>query len=203
MDNNIIAIIFQEGGRFLTEMLRTRRREVKVKPSSVSIEEVTTEIPASPRSSLESPPVNKASDIATGCVPCAVGHFSTCSGVISESLRFGRQEGLGSPEVLDRVGMCLAELNAMERVDLRPEMMVELPEWEKAIANQALEESRKTRHALEGLESVDQLEAVAANLQMKQKEIFRTWMRERLKMMSPEQKAEVQKKVMEKLEKGE
>lgn len=203
MNANIIAIIFQEGGRFLTEMLRTRRRKVRVEPPMVSIQEVTTEMPASPRFLAESPPTKKASEIATGCVPCAIGHFGTCSGLLAESLRFGKKEGIDSGEVIDRVNLCLDELNTMERVDLRPELIDGLPKWEKELANKALNASRDTRHGLEGLTSIDELEAVAAETQRTRGEIGRQWFQQKLKTMSPEQKAEVQQKMMAKLEKGE
>jgi len=65
--------------------------------------------------------------VATACVPCALGHFSTSSGLLNEIARF-KGDGLTSHEVLDRVAACLAEQNALERVDLTPENIQALPE---------------------------------------------------------------------------
>lgn len=123
------------------------------------------------------PPSNssEARDIATGCLPCALGHFGTCSGLLNEAMRFARKDGLNSNEVIDRVNMCLDELNAMERVDLRPELIANLPQEEKGIANRALSESRGLRHQLEGMSSVEELEQSAAQTQTTRKEIGRAW----------------------------
>ena len=128
------------------------------------------------------PPINatKARAIATGCVPCAIGHFGTCTGLLNEAMRFAKKDGIISDEVLDRVSMCLDELNAMERVDLRSELIVDLPVWEKELANKALTGSRDLRHSLEGLSDVDDLERVVATTQTKKNDISRGWFKHRL-----------------------
>jgi len=131
---------------------------------------------------------------------CAIGHLGTCSGLLAESLRFGRKDGIDSGEVIDRANLCLDELNAMERVDLRPELIVGLPEWEKKLANQALDESRAVRHSLEGLSTVEELEKVAARVQTARQEIGRNWFKEKLTKMPKEEKSELVEKTIEKLE---
>ena len=132
---------------------------------------------------------------------CAMGHFGTCTGILNESLRFAHgQEGMASPEVIDRVNMCMDELNAMERVDLRPEMTVQLTGWEKELAERALTESRGIRHALEGIQDVNSLEKVAAQTQTTRKEIGRTWFQNKLQNMSPDDKDEIKRRVMAKIE---
>jgi hypothetical protein len=132
---------------------------------------------------------------------CAMGHFGTCTGILNESLRFAHgQEGMASPEVIDRVNMCMDELNAMERVDLRPEMTVQLTGWEKELANRALAESRGIRHALEGLKDVGSLEEVAAQTQTTRKEIGRAWFQNKLQNLSPNDKDEIKRRVMAKIE---
>lgn len=149
----------------------------------------------------EKPEDGKASSIVSGCVPCAMGHFGTCVGILNESIRFAHTpEGMASPEVADRVGMCLDELNAMERVDLRPEMTVQLSGWEKDLAEKALTESRAIRHSLEALEDVDGLEAVAAKTQASRQEIGRSWFQNKLKNLGPEDKEEISRRVMAKIE---
>ena len=188
--------MFQEGGKILTEILRNRPRKY-----TVEADEPTEQTPAEiPREGTERTQ-GKASEIATGCVPCAIGHFGTCSGLLNEAMRFAKSDGIESSEVIDRVNMCLDELNAMERVDLRPEMIAELPEWEKELANRALTESRATRHALESISDVETLEKVAANTQSARQEIGRAWFKERIKRMPKEEKAKLAEKAMERLEK--
>jgi hypothetical protein len=140
-------------------------------------------------------PPSKATEIPTGCVPCAIGHFGTCSGLLNEAMRFAHGDGIASGEVIDRVNMCMDELNAMERVDLRPEMIASLPRRQKKIAESALSESRQLRHRLEGIRTADELEQVAANTQTVRREIGRAWYQERLG--NPEVSLEEAKKMAE------
>lgn len=121
-----------------------------------------------------------ATSIKRGCLPCSIGHFSTCTGLLNEAMRFARKEGLGSDQVLEDTNACLAELNAMERVDLTPSKMAGLEGWEKDLAIEALELSRQTRHTLESLTSVEDLEKVAASLQPAQLVIAKKWAKAKL-----------------------
>lgn len=139
----------------------------------------------------------KATDVATGCVPCSIGHLGTCSGLLNEAMRFARDGGIESEEVIGRVNMCLDELNTLERVDLRPEMIVNLPEWEKTLAEKALNLSRTLRHDLEQLPSAEVLEGIAAKTQGTRQEIGKTWMVGRLKRMTPEQRKIVENELRE------
>jgi hypothetical protein len=140
----------------------------------------------------------RSTAVATGCVPCSIGHLGTCTGLLNEAMRFARSDGVGSEEVINRVNVCLDELNALERMDLRPEMTHGLPDWEKALAEQALDLSRRTRHDLEGLTSVSDLEAIAAKTQGGRQEIGKAWFRERIKRLSPEQRQVVEEKIQQK-----
>lgn len=143
----------------------------------------------------------EASAVATGCIPCAMNHFSTCSGLLDESVRFARgEEGTASPEVVDRALMCLKELNAMERVDLRPEMIAQLEGWERDAATEVLEESRGLRHIIEsGIRDARHLEEIAAQVEGITTKYGRMWMQNKIKEMSPEDKEEVAQRFMEKL----
>jgi len=138
--------------------------------------------------------------IEAGCIPCAIGHVGTCSGVLNEAMRFAKKDGMNHHEVIDRVNMCLDELNAMERIDLRPELTVNLSPWEKELADKALVASRSIRHGLEGLSSVADLERMAAITQSTRQEVGRAWFKNRLANMSPEEKKKIAEKAMEKLE---
>lgn len=197
MDKQIIAVLIQQGTQFITQIIRTRpiKRAESASPSVV--EELAQEITET------TPEVGKASSIEAGCVPCAIGHLGTCCGLTNEGVRFAKRDGVDSSEVIDRVNMCLDELNAMERVDLRPEMIVGLPDWEKDLANQALVASRDARHNLEGLRTADDLERAAANIQSTRAEIGRRWFKEKLAKMPKGEKTKLAKKAIEKLEEEE
>jgi len=176
--------------------------------STIQETEKAPEAPTTAPESQEGPPPKeaetvkeeKASSIEMGCVPCAIGHFGTCSGLLNEAMRFAKKDGVGSSEVIDRVNMCLDELNAMERVDLRPEMITDLPDWEKKLANRALTASRATRHGLEGLTTGNDLEKVAASTQTARSDIGRGWFKERMTRMPKEEKKKLAEKAIEKLE---
>jgi len=197
MDPKIIATLFEQGGQLITECIKNGIfRQTKAKQTQVLTIEQQPEV-TPPQEVIE----GKASSIAAGCVPCAIGHLGTCSGVINEAVRFAKKDGVQSSEVIDRVNMCLDELNAMERVDLRPEMIVNLPEWESNLANQALVTSRSVRHELEGLSSAKELERTAANIQRTRTEIGRGWFKERLSRMPKEEKGKLVEQAIEKLEK--
>ena len=170
---HFLAIIFQEGGRLISEIIRT-------KPSRTVIieEELVPQLP--PDESEEAAGEEEKAEVATACIPCAIGHYGTCTGLLNEAMRFAKKDGVGDREVITRVQMCLAELNAMERVDLRPEMTVDLPTFEKQLADKALVSSRQTRHTLEGLATADDLERAAANLQRTSNDIGTEWYQHRI-----------------------
>ena len=138
----------------------------------------------------------------THCIPCSANHLSVCGGLLGEALRFARADGLGSPEVTDRVGMCLDELNAMERVDLRAEVVFRLPPQEKAVAEKALVRGRALRHSLEHLAGVDGLEKAAAESQQLRAEIFKDWWKLKYQSLSPAEQAKLKEAVAARLDKG-
>lgn len=128
-------------------------------------------------------------DVATACVACAVGHFSTSAGLLKEAVRF-KAEGITSNEVLNRIAMALEEQNTLERVDIRPEVIQSLPPWERALAEEALLQSRQLRHNLETLRNIGQLERAAADSEGIYKKLFREWFRQCFAHLGPE-KAEI------------
>ena len=138
--------------------------------------------------------------VATSCVGCAIGHLATVAGLLKEAVRFTK-EGMDSPNIVDRLNTCLDELNAMERVDLIPNKIADLPEWEKDLAHRALDISRETRHYIEaGISSGDELERISAGLINERQAIGNAWLQQKLRALSKEDKAEIQRRVMAKLE---
>ena len=173
MRREMVAILFQEGGRFISSLLSLRNPKPK------------TKIESEPNRLQTPNPQTKASSVEAGCVPCALGHVGTCNGGLSEAMRFARSDGINSTEVIDRINHCLDELNIMEREDLTEEKLTLLPDWEKAIADDVLLFSRQTRHALEGVVSVEQLEQVTASTQTARKDIGRRYFRRRYPACRP------------------
>jgi len=113
-------------------------------------------------------------DIATGCLPCAVSHFSTSAGLLNEAVRF-KGDGITSNEILDRIASAIEEQNALERIDLSPVKIQHLPEWERPIAEEALTRSRQLRHKLEDIQSVEELERIAADTKQYYLRLNRQW----------------------------
>ena len=193
MNTQIIAALFQQGGTLLTECIRNgffKRAKVE-QTQSITVENTTEPEPS---------PEGKATSIASGCIPCALGHFGTCTGLLNESMRFARDKGLDSDEAVDRIGHCLQELNALEREDLTSENIVTLPPWQKELAVEALNASRQTRHILEGATTVDDLEQAVADTQTFNTSINRRWFKERLKRMPKEEKTKLVERTVKGLE---
>ncbi|MBA7593232.1 hypothetical protein ES703_00150 [subsurface metagenome] len=130
-------------------------------------------------------PVKAPKTVATACVPCALGHFSTSAGLLNEIARF-KGEGITSDEILDRVAKVQEEQNALERVDLTPENIQALPPWEKELAEDALSQSRKLRHSLESFTTIEQLTEAAADTSSFYKELNRKWFKGRFAHLGPE-----------------
>lgn len=190
MNSDIIAMILSEGGKLITGIIRSRPPKPTARePIQFEAEPVKSEIAIEP-----------SENVKTGCLPCAVGHLSTCSGLLNEAMRFARDEGVKSSEVVDRINMCLDELNTMERVDLRPEKIANLVKWEKDLATQALDNSRATRHQLESITSVDDLEQIAASTQTTRREIGRSFFKEKLERMPQEEKQAITERAIKQLQ---
>lgn len=228
MDEIVVATLIQEGGKFLGEFIRQQRAN-KIPVTEIQWPSIPDELPNFhdpflPKSIttevkfIESPqamapaalpevsyaPVQSTSGdgekVATSCVGCAIGHLATCSGLLKECVRF-TGEGMASPNIVDRLNTCLDELNAMERVDLLPNKIQLLPEWEKELAHRALNISRETRHFIEaGITSADQFEKVASNLINERQAIGNAWLQQKLRALSKEDKEVIAQRVMAKLE---
>ena len=136
-------------------------------------------------------------DIATACVPCAIGHYAGAAKLLNEAIRF-RDDGIESNQVLDDIAGAIGELNAMERVDLTPERLQKTPEWERVIADEALRESRKLRHRLEGIGTMDEIEKAAADTESYYKKLHRQWQRGRFSYLGAKKAEAIAERVEEK-----
>ena len=140
------------------------------------------------------PEEKQPEDIATACVPCAIGHYAGAAKLLNEAIRF-RDDGIESNQVLDDIAGAIGELNAMERVDLTPERLQKTPGWERTIADEALRESRKLRHRLEGIGSMDEIEKAAADTESYYKKLNRQWYRERFKHLGSEKAEAISQRI--------
>ena len=148
---------------------------------------------AMPQPSEES----QAAQIATGCLPCALGHFSTSSGLLNEAVRF-KGEGMLSNNILDKIAGALEEQNTLERDDLSSVKIQGLPEWERPIAEEALTQSRQLRHRLETIQSIDELVQVAADTKRYYIKLNRQWYRGRFSNLGTKKAEAIAQRVGEK-----
>ncbi|MBA7533275.1 hypothetical protein ES705_25510 [subsurface metagenome] len=150
-----------------------------------SAKEAPPEQKTAPTITQEPKTVPRQEAVATACVPCAVGHFSTSAGLLKEAVRF-KGEGITSNEILDRIAMALEEQNTLERVDLAPEKIQSSPQWERELGEEALTQSRSLRHRLENLSSIEQLGQAAADSERTYKKLFREWFKLNFARLGPE-----------------
>ncbi len=98
----------------------------------------------------------------TACIPCSRDHISTVSSVLGEAVRFARSKGVKDPDVIRRVRIAFDELNAMERIDLAPDVVAGLTGKDKEMATWILNQSRDLRHLITAIKDPDALEKAAA-----------------------------------------
>jgi len=189
MNVQLVSVLIAEGGKLVSELIKNRPLRIQTSPAPER----------TPPVELPKPQAKPADAEAVACIPCSINHFSTCTGLLNEAMRFAREDGLTSPEVIDRIGKCTDELNALEREDLTSERIINLSGWEKELAEQALKFSRETRHRLDNLTSVEELEAVTANTQREREAIGRSWFQKRLQNMTPEDKRAMQERIMSRI----
>ena len=103
-----------------------------------------------------------------------------------------------SHEVLDRIAGALEEQNALEREDLTQEKIQNLPKWERPIAEEALTQSRQIRHRLETIQSIDELEQLAADTRTYYLKLSREWYRGRFSNLGTKKAETIAQRVGEK-----
>ena len=67
---------------------------------------------------------------------------------VDEALRFAREDGVSHPEAAKRIARAQEELVAIERHDLRPEVIVSLPPAQRAVVEGQMQALREARQAL-------------------------------------------------------
>ena len=173
-----------DGGLGLIDKVSDKLDQLGISDTSPITPTRTTERPKErllPATLTQTSPEEKPAEaIATACVPCAIGHFSTSTGLLNEAVRF-KKEGMTSNEILDRIAGAVEEQNSLERVDLSPFKIQHLPEWERPIAGEALEQSRQLRHRLESIQSTDELEKAAADTKRYYIKLNRQWYKGRFR----------------------
>jgi len=151
--------------------------------ATITAPQVTNKAPpeqkATPIITQEPEAAPKQETVATACIPCCLGHFSVSAGLLNEAVRC-KKEGITSNEVLDRIAKTLQELNALERVDLTPEKIRSAPDWERDIAEEALQQSRSLRHRLETIKGIEELDQAAADTEGYYRSLHREWWKRRL-----------------------
>lgn len=219
MNSNVLAVLIQTGGQLLSQHLQNRQvhiqspentinefmqeSDARMAPFIAPIPENTV-IQIEPRiiapAVIDSEEVfdGQAEEIPTGCVPCSIGHLGTCAGLLNEAVRFA-DNGMADREVTKRALMCLQELNTMERVDLRSQMISQLHGEERELAEQALKVSRDARHSIEGMRTREDLVQAAAKLSTRQMDIGTRWFDLKLNSLSPEDQEEVRAKIRDKM----
>ena len=197
MNNAIISTLIQESIRVIPNLVNRHRKSPAEQDKQAPIE---TEAPeealeriysVAPSESIEPPiePVEigmaEGIEVESACLPCSVNHFATSSGLLNEAVRF-KAKGITSNEILDRIAKTLSEQNALERVDLAPELLRTVPAWGKPIAEEALEKSRQLRHRLERIKTIEQLGDIAADTETYYKKLNRDWYRAYLANEKPD-----------------
>lgn len=165
--------LFQMAGSFVMEQIGggdqdTKQREIldKYYSSALKVASKTKEKPgALPQPSSvepeeeppkiqtkEAPKVSVRDTETTACVACSRNHIAAAAGLLAEGKRF-LDQGLSSPEVVDRINLATQEITTMERGDLHPDTIERLPEDEKKIAVHIAQEARKVRHTLDKIKT--------------------------------------------------
>jgi hypothetical protein len=108
-------------------MSNTYLKGVKLLPGWIFSNRGTGAQPRVEATRLASPQVH-GSKVGTKspCIPYAIDHTATVCGVLNESIRFARRDGIDNLEVQRRIAKAEEELNAMERVDMDAEETAKL-----------------------------------------------------------------------------
>jgi hypothetical protein len=190
MKAEVLAIFFSEGGKLVSEIIRTRlprRTSSSQETQTVVKTEISTPVlPVSTsenKKEVETTPKEKIKK-GVACLPCTNSHLLTCRGLLDEAHRMSHN-GL-TEEGMERVDQCLGEIAAAERVDLAPANIATLSSEEQEIARYAANEIRNIRHDLEGLTDPQVLETAAAKITELQKHVSKEYLKYRLSKINPE-----------------
>jgi len=181
VDRNFGAYLIEQGSKLASDFLKVvvlrSSKKAPAPATSPQVEEEVAQAPAPPAAPPRTPQKTLEAQMGTGCRPCTSDHFSTCSGALSEALRFARTRGIEDPQVQRRLALCVDELNIWERVDAAPESLPTLSPPEREFVRRWLPKGRDLRHGVNDVVSLEDLERAAASAQQASREA-RTEMRQ-------------------------
>ena len=122
-----------------------------------------TQPPAESTGATSAPARNPKMRGESTCIPCSIDHTATVCGVLNESVRFARREGVAGHEVQRRIAKAEEELNAMERLDLDAQAIAKLPGRQRELVGWLAVQSKGLRDRLKEIKDVSDLENVAAD----------------------------------------
>ena len=180
VDRNFGAYLIQQGSKLASDFLKVvliRSTKKAAAPEPLApVEQKRAQAPTPPAALPSTPQKTPEAQKGTGCVPCTSDHLSTCSGALSEAVRFARTTGIENPEVQGRLALCVDELNIWERVDAAPEKQGSISSAEREFLHRWLPKGRGLRHQVNEVGSLEDLERAAASAQQQSREA-RTEMR--------------------------
>ena len=180
VDRNFGAYLMEQGSKLASDLLkvvvlRSSKKAAAPEPQA-PVQEEEAQAPVAPKAQPASAQKTPEAQKGTGCVPCTSDHLSTCSGALSEAVRFARTTGIENPEVQGRLALCVDELNIWERVDAAPEKQGSISSAERDFLRRWLPKGRGLRHQVNEVGSLEDLERAAASAQQQSREA-RTEMR--------------------------
>lgn len=197
MASNLIRVVMARPRKPSTESPEGQKEGKSLEELATRLTESQNKAPVSAKTTVypqEVAPAPQEEEIAIACVPCAIGHYAGAARLLNEAIRF-RDDGIESNQVLDDIAGAIGELNAMERVDLTPEKLQNSSSWERSIADEALRESRKLRHRLEGINSMEEIEKAAADTESYYKKLNRQWYKGRFAHLSKEKVEAIESRI--------
>ena len=171
--DRLIALV-EENQRQIRQMLEGSGYTVT--HSAVSVTEAPVPSPATPAPASGSSGSSDSS-VSTACIACTTAHLAATAAILEEAVRFARgdERGPEHPEALRRVQTALMEITNLEREDLRPDKVHDLPPDEREMVRKYLPQIRALRQQIAtGIRDTESLEGVAASAE----KLFRSFDRE-------------------------
>ena len=168
----------------------------QILPSSMKEQVEPEEEPLEPEHEPQDVPKVSVRDTeTTACVACSRNHIAAAAGLLAEGKRF-LDQGLSSPEVVDRINLATQEITTMERGDLHPDTIERLPEDEKKIAVHIAQEARKVRHTLDKIKTKEDYVHAIRELSDLSRDVTKQYY-SMMENISPEKEYEAMKKLCE------
>lgn len=110
-------------------------------------------------------PGGENGSVSTACIACTNAHLAATAAILEEALRFARSDprGPAHPEALRRIQTATMEITNLEREDLRPDKVHDLPAAAREVVRRYIPKIRELRQRIvTGIQDTDSLERVAA-----------------------------------------